>query len=38
MRVHRSWSRERDGSPNGLDAMVWVLTRLFAVITHIPMV
>jgi phage terminase large subunit-like protein len=35
-----AFSRERDrsvdGSPNRLDAMVWGLTRLSKVITHIP--
>jgi phage terminase large subunit-like protein len=32
----REWDRAVDGSPNRLDAAVWVLTRLSSVKTHIP--
>jgi phage terminase large subunit-like protein len=32
-----NWNRERDGSPNRLDAMVWAMTRLKALIIDIPM-
>jgi phage terminase large subunit-like protein len=33
----REWDRSVDGSPNRLDAMVWGLSRLSRVVTHIPM-
>ena len=36
MSFSREWDRSVDGSPNRLDAMVWGLTRLSKVITHIP--
>jgi phage terminase large subunit-like protein len=36
MAFSREWDRAVDGSPNRLDAMVWGLTRLSKVITHIP--
>jgi phage terminase large subunit-like protein len=36
MAFSREWDRSVDGSPNRLDAMVWGLTRLSKVITHIP--
>jgi phage terminase large subunit-like protein len=36
MALSREWDRSVDGSPNRLDAMVWGLTRLSKVITHIP--
>jgi phage terminase large subunit-like protein len=36
MAFSREWDRSVDGSPNRLDAMVWDLTRLSKVITHIP--
>src|SRR5215469_1586652 len=36
MAFSREWERSVDGSPNRLDAMVWGLTRLSKVITHIP--
>jgi phage terminase large subunit-like protein len=32
----REWDRDKDGSPNRLDACVWGLTRLSKVITDIP--
>jgi phage terminase large subunit-like protein len=32
----REWDRNIDGSPNRLDAAVWVLTRLSRIITDIP--
>jgi phage terminase large subunit-like protein len=32
----REWDRKVDGSPNRLDAAVWVLTRLSKVVTHVP--
>jgi phage terminase large subunit-like protein len=32
----RDWDRDKDGSPNRLDAAVWVLTRLSRIITEIP--
>ena len=32
----REWERQVDGSPNRLDAAVWVLTRLSRIITDIP--
>lgn len=34
----REWDRAVDGSPNRLDALVWGLTRLSRVVTHIPIV
>jgi phage terminase large subunit-like protein len=36
MAFSREWDRAVDGSPNRLDAMVWGLTRLSKIITHIP--
>src|SRR5262245_24549817 len=36
MSFSREWDRAVDGSLNRLDAMVWGLTRLSKVITHIP--
>jgi len=36
MAFSREWDRAVDGSPNRLDAMIWGLTRLSKVITHIP--
>jgi phage terminase large subunit-like protein len=36
MSLSREWDRAVDGSSNRLDAMVWGLTRLSKVITHIP--
>jgi phage terminase large subunit-like protein len=32
----REWDRDKDGSPNRLDAMVWAVTRLSKVITSVP--
>jgi phage terminase large subunit-like protein len=32
----REWDRQVDGSPNRLDAAVWVLTRLSRIVTNIP--
>jgi phage terminase large subunit-like protein len=32
----REWDRQVDGSPNRLDAAVWVLTRLSRIVTYIP--
>ena len=32
----RDWDREKDGSPNRLDAMAWALTRLGRIVTEIP--
>jgi phage terminase large subunit-like protein len=31
------WDRKQDASPNRMDAMVWSLTRLKALILDIPM-
>ena len=36
MSFSREWSRDADGSPNRLDAMVWALTRLCRIITEVP--
>ena len=36
MSFSREWDRAVDGSPNRLDAMTWVLTRLSKIITQIP--
>jgi len=36
MAFSREWDRCVDGSTNRLDAMVWGLTHLSKVITHIP--
>jgi phage terminase large subunit-like protein len=36
MAFSREWDRSVDGSPNRLDAMIWGLTRLSKIITHIP--
>jgi phage terminase large subunit-like protein len=33
----REWNRDVDGSPNRLDACVWVLTRLSKIIVDLPM-
>jgi len=37
MAFSREWDRAVDGSPNGLDPMVWRLTRLSIIITDIRM-
>lgn len=37
MSFSREWDRQVDGSPNRLDAAVWVLTRLSKIITDLPM-
>src|SRR5262249_6755384 len=36
MAFSREWDRAVDGSPNRLDAMIWGITRLSKIITHIP--
>jgi phage terminase large subunit-like protein len=36
MSFSRDWDTKVDGSPNRLDAAVWVLTRLSKIITEIP--
>ena len=36
MSFSREWDRAVDGSPNRPDAMIWGLTRLSKIITHIP--
>ena len=36
MSFSREWDRSVDGSPNRLDAMIWGITRLSKIITHIP--
>src|SRR5499427_7509066 len=36
MAFSREWDRTVDGSPNRLDAMIWGITRLSKIITHIP--
>ena len=37
MSFSREWDRSVDGSPNRLDAMVWVLTRLARVVIEVPL-
>jgi len=32
----RDWDRDKDGSPNRLDAGVWCLTRLSKIIYDLP--
>jgi phage terminase large subunit-like protein len=36
MSFSRDWDRDKDGSPNRLDAMVWGINRLSKVLTEIP--
>ena len=36
MAFSREWDRAVDGSPNRFDAMIWGITRLSKIITHIP--
>lgn len=36
LQFSRDWDRDTDGSPNRLDAAIWVLTRLSKVLTAIP--
>jgi phage terminase large subunit-like protein len=36
LQFSRTWDRDRDGSPNRLDACVWALTRLGKIVTNIP--